>query len=117
MLAPAPGTFSTSTGWPQASESLSLTMRAITSAGPPGAKPTNILTGLSGKLDCAAVLVLVGSNSARTAAAAFSKFAGTCHRPSLHIYSSRTSVASVRGVRDWLVPCQSQGSRDTQLAG
>src|SRR5712691_217466 len=46
----APGRFSTTTDWPSASPSLSATILAATSVPPPAAKPTRILTGLSGYL-------------------------------------------------------------------
>jgi hypothetical protein len=44
----APGRFSTTTDWPSASVSFCARMRAATSVPPPAAKPTKILTGLSG---------------------------------------------------------------------
>jgi len=45
---PAPGRFSTSTGWPHCCESFSTTVRAVTSVALPGAIPTTTRTGLAG---------------------------------------------------------------------
>src|SRR5438876_6039176 len=48
MLEPAPGLFSTTTGWPSALPNSSLITRATKSAAPPGAKPTSSRIGLFG---------------------------------------------------------------------
>ena len=45
---PAPGRFSTTTGWPQRLARRSLTTRAMTSVTPPGEKATMTRTGLEG---------------------------------------------------------------------
>ena len=48
MLPPAPVTFSTTTGFPQAAPSFSASRRAVTSGATPAVKPTRIRTGCSG---------------------------------------------------------------------
>src|SRR5688572_30774504 len=49
---PAPGLFSTTTGWPRSGESCCATTRATVSELPPGGKPTTMRTARSG-YDCA----------------------------------------------------------------
>src|SRR2546421_10701425 len=49
MLPPAPGLFSTTTGWPSACCSLGAIKRAERSTGPPGAYGTTRWTGLDGQ--------------------------------------------------------------------
>jgi hypothetical protein len=46
---PAPGLFSTTTGWPSVRAMCSPTARAVMSAAPPGALGTTMRTGLAGK--------------------------------------------------------------------
>src|SRR3954464_10376747 len=53
MVPPAPGRFSTSTGWPSAADNLSLTLRAMMSVALPGVNGTTMRTGFVGKV-CAA---------------------------------------------------------------
>src|SRR5262249_23084288 len=48
MLLPAPGLFSMNTCWPHIAESLSASMRATISVGPPAATGTMMRTGLVG---------------------------------------------------------------------
>ena len=48
MLPPAPGRFSTTTGWPRARESGSASARATMSGWPPGAKGTTSFTAWAG---------------------------------------------------------------------
>src|SRR5258708_31231920 len=48
ILPPAPARFSTTNCWPRLSPIFWLSRRAMTSVGPPGAKPTSTLTGLLG---------------------------------------------------------------------
>ena len=47
MAPPAPGLFSTTTGWPMSAASWSATMRATTSMVPPAGAGTSMRTGLS----------------------------------------------------------------------
>ena len=47
-MAFAPGRFSTMNDWPSDALRSCATMRAMTSVGPPAAKPTTIFTGLAG---------------------------------------------------------------------
>ncbi len=49
-----PGRFSTTTGWPQARESLSATRRATPSGPPPTGNGVMMRTGLVGKAGCCA---------------------------------------------------------------
>ena len=60
---PAPGLFSTMTGWPSASDSLGAMMRATMSMPPPGGKPMTMRTGLVGNA-CACALTARGNSSA-----------------------------------------------------
>jgi hypothetical protein len=48
MVVPAPGRFSTTTGWPSFVCICKATARAMVSIGPPAATATMIFTGLSG---------------------------------------------------------------------
>ncbi len=48
MLPPAPGLFSTTTGWPQASVSFCATSRPVVSSGPPGGNGTTSFTARAG---------------------------------------------------------------------
>jgi len=48
MTALAPGRFSTTIGWPSASESSGETARSTESVGPPGGTPTVTLMGFEG---------------------------------------------------------------------
>src|SRR5438094_2316919 len=74
MLPPAPGLFSTTTGWPSACCSLAAMRRAERSTGPPGAYGTTRWTGRDGQ-SCGKAKVLAQSASAalrvRAAALAF----------------------------------------------
>ena len=54
MLPPAPGLFSTTTGWPRAVESFWPMIRASVSVLPPGAKGTTYVIGLLGHVSWAA---------------------------------------------------------------
>ncbi len=65
MVPPAPPRFSTTTGWPSASESLCAMGRAKMSVDPPGGNGTTSFSGFEGQA-CAA---LHGEASAMTAAA------------------------------------------------
>src|SRR5437870_5270213 len=49
MVPPAPGRFSTTSGWPSAAASLSATGRAMVSVADPGVKGTMMRIGLAGK--------------------------------------------------------------------
>src|SRR5882672_571575 len=62
MFPPAPLTFSTTTGLPQASASLSATRRALTSGATPGGNPTRMRTVCSGYPDCASASPAVDRN-------------------------------------------------------
>src|SRR5262249_45224300 len=50
IVPPAPPRLSTTTGWPSASDIFGEMGRAITSAGPPGTKPTMMRIGFVGKV-------------------------------------------------------------------
>ena len=62
MVPPAPGRFSTITGWPNPSERICAVIRASASAGPPGANPTSSLIGRSGNA-CAPAPLLASANA------------------------------------------------------
>src|SRR5262245_45992141 len=68
MVPPAPGLFSTSTGWPSRAESSLDTVRAITSVALPGVKATTRWTGLSGQVWAWTVLAAIEVSTSQTAA-------------------------------------------------
>src|SRR5262245_39881980 len=68
-MLPAPGTFSTITGWPTSSDSRAAMMRAEVSTGPPAANGTTMVTGRVGQSCARAATGLV---SAMASAAAIS---------------------------------------------
>src|SRR2546421_4786673 len=70
MLPPAPGLFSTTTGWPSACCSLGAMRRAERSTGPPGAYGTTRWIGRDGQA-CGKTALLAQSASSATSALAF----------------------------------------------
>ena len=65
--APAPGTFSTTTGWPRISESFCATGRENESVGPPGGKGTIQRIGLLGKVAAVWAFAECGNSPAPSA--------------------------------------------------
>src|SRR5262245_66657882 len=63
MLLPAPGRFSTSTGWPRLSLILDAATRARISPVVPGGKPTTMRTGLAGQPAWPCVALAAASDS------------------------------------------------------
>ena len=75
MVPPAPTVFSTSTVWPSDLPIGMASMRATTSVGPPAAKGTTSVTGLSGyAVWAAAGAMATRENAAREAATTAVKF-------------------------------------------
>src|SRR5258706_7092438 len=66
MVPPAPGRFSTITGWPRLAASLSVTLRPMTSVTLPGVKGTITRIVRLGKGSCASACVARASNAAAT---------------------------------------------------
>src|SRR5471032_2549957 len=73
MLPPAPARLSTTTCWPSDSESFCAMMRAMTSVGPPGAKPTMMRIGFTGYCCAAAppAAIIAAANIAAPAVMIF----------------------------------------------
>src|SRR5688572_4434029 len=65
MVPPAPGLFSTTTGWPSASDRPGATRRAVMSTFPPGAKGTMMRIGFAGKACAAASVARPAARAAR----------------------------------------------------
>src|SRR3954471_20008250 len=90
MVPPAPGRFSTSTGWPSAAASLSLTLRAMMSVALPGVNGTTMRTGFVGKVSAATF----SAKNARTIKSFISilracVFAGSLREQRLHDLEAR----------------------------
>jgi hypothetical protein len=68
MLPDAPGLLSTTTGWPSARDSGSMTRRAVKSVLPPGAVGTTKVMGRCGNLPCAKECRGAATNAAAPAA-------------------------------------------------
>src|SRR5262245_8288374 len=92
IVPPAPGRFSTITGWPSCAVSFSATVRAMMSVALPGVKGTVTRIGLAGQ-GCAHAAALEASSAAGISLAAAIQIPVRLIEPSLLVYDRKVKSA------------------------
>src|SRR3954452_20937695 len=101
MIVAAPARLSTSTGWPNAEESLGASVRAVRSTGPPAGKGTTTRSGFEGKGVWADAAAGNARHNAAAAAAAATRKLPTARPPDAsERIAPQAAVDRQHGARD-----------------